>query len=56
MYDSTKPYRYTIKELIRSTWDTPWAEIEDGVYSLITKKFDYPEVDHTDGIGTKGEG
>ena len=55
MYDSTKPYRYTIKELIRSTWNTPWVEIEDGVYSLITKKFDYPEVDHTDGIGTKGE-
>jgi len=55
MYDVTKPYRYKIKELIQSTWDTPWVSIQDGIYSLITKKFDYPEVDHTDGIGTKGE-
>lgn len=55
MYNVTKPYRYKIKELIQSTWDTPWVSIQDGVYSLITKKFDYPEVDHTDGIGTKGE-
>ena len=29
-------------------------KVERGIYPIITKKFSFPEVDHTDGIGTKG--
>ena len=54
MYNPIKPYKHQILKLIESTWKTPYARIKRGVYPLIEKKFSYPEVDHTDGIGTKG--
>lgn len=54
MYDPTKPYKKDILELIKQTWETPYVSVKDGVYPIIEKKFQYPEVDHTDGIGTKG--
>lgn len=54
MYNPTKPYKHQILKLIESTWKTPYVKIERGLYPIITKKFSYPEVQHTDGIGTKG--
>lgn len=54
MYEPTKPYKKKILELIRKTWETPYVSIRDNIYPIIEKKFSYPEIDHTDGIGTKG--
>jgi len=54
MYDPTKPYKEQILELIKQTWETPYVSVVGDVYPIIKKKFSYPEVDHTDGIGTKG--
>lgn len=54
MYDQTKPYKKKILELIRQTWETPYVSVKGNIYSVIEKKFSYAEVDHTDGIGTKG--
>lgn len=54
MYDPTKPYKKQIFELIEKTWDNPYVTIEKGIYPVIKKKFDWPEVDHSDGIGSKG--
>lgn len=54
MYNTAKPYKKNILELIKQTWETPYVSVKDGVYPIIEKKFSYPEIDHTDGIGTKG--
>ena len=54
MYESIKPYKKKILELVRKTWETPYVSIRDDIYPIIEKKFSYPEIDHTDGIGTKG--
>lgn len=54
MYNSTKPYTKQIISLIQQTWATPYVEIRDNTYVVISKKFSCFEVDHTDGIGTKG--
>lgn len=54
MYDPTKPYKENILELIQQTWETPYVSVKGDVYPIVEKKFPYPEVDHTDGIGTKG--
>ncbi|MEK7640318.1 MAG: AIR synthase-related protein [Patescibacteria group bacterium] len=54
MYDTTKSYKYKIREAIRSTWNTPYVRVHDGLYATIERKISLPEVDHTDGIGTKG--
>lgn len=54
MYASPKPYRRKILDLIKKTWQTPYVTVAEGAYPIIKKKFSYPEVDHTDGIGTKG--
>lgn len=54
MYDSTKPYKKKVLELIQKTWETPYVSVKKDIYSIIEKKFSYPEADHTDGIGTKG--
>jgi len=54
MYNPTKPYKKQILELIKQTWETPYVSIREGIYPIIEKKFSYREVDHTDGIGTKG--
>lgn len=54
MYDTTKPYKEQILELIKQTWETPYVSVKKSIYPVIEKKFSYPEIDHTDGIGTKG--
>ncbi|MDP3727748.1 MAG: AIR synthase-related protein [bacterium] len=53
-YEPVKPYKQTILELIRTTWETQYVSVRPGTYPVIQKKFSFPEVDHTDGIGTKG--
>jgi len=54
MYNPTKPYKYRILQLIESTWNSPYVEVKRGLYPIIRKKFSFPEIQHTDGIGTKG--
>ncbi|MEK7108875.1 MAG: AIR synthase-related protein [Patescibacteria group bacterium] len=57
MYNPVKPYKHEILKSIERTWRTPYVEVARGVYPLIKKKATYAkyaEVDHTDGIGTKG--
>jgi len=54
MYNPTKPYKHHILKLIESTWDSPYVEVKRGLYPIIKKKFSLPEIQHTDGIGTKG--
>lgn len=54
MYNPTKPYKEKILSLIKSTWETPYVSVKAGTYPIVNKKFSYSEVDHTDGIGTKG--
>ncbi|MFH0905532.1 MAG: AIR synthase-related protein [bacterium] len=53
-YDTTKPYKHQLVELIRSTWNTPYASITAGTYQIIHPRHAFSEVDHTDGIGSKG--
>ncbi|MBI2676379.1 MAG: hypothetical protein HYX21_00280 [Candidatus Yanofskybacteria bacterium] len=54
MYNPIKPYGNKIYEIIQKTWRTPYVFVSDGPYPIINKKFSLSEVDHTDGIGTKG--
>ena len=54
MYNQTKPYKYKILKLIESTWDTPYVEVKRSLYPIIKKKISFSEIQHTDGIGTKG--
>lgn len=54
MYNPTKPYKHELLRLIESTWNTPYVRVERGIYPIIQKKFFGSEVQHTDGIGTKG--
>ena len=55
MYDPTKPYKKQILKLISKTWETPYISVKKGIYPIFRRKFNYLEVDHTDGIGSKGE-
>jgi phosphoribosylformylglycinamidine cyclo-ligase len=54
MYNPTKPYKKKILKIIKNTWNTPYVKVSRGIYPIIEKKFLFPEVQHTDGIGTKG--
>lgn len=54
MYNPTKPYKKEILKLIESTWKSPHVDVRRGIYPVIRKKFSSLEVQHTDGIGTKG--
>lgn len=54
MYNPVKPFKKQTLRLIESTWKTPYVRVRRGLYPLVTKTFSYQEVDHTDGIGTKG--
>lgn len=54
MYNPTKPYKHQILKLIEGTWDTPYVKVERGLYPVFKKKFVAWEIQHTDGIGTKG--
>lgn len=54
MYNPTKPYKYKILSLIESTWNSPYVKVKKGLYPIFERKMSFPEVQHTDGIGTKG--
>ena len=54
MYDPSKPYKRKILELIKSTWKTPYVKVFSGIYPVLHKKFSAYEIQHTDGLGTKG--
>jgi phosphoribosylformylglycinamidine cyclo-ligase len=54
MYNPTKPYKYKILSLIESTWSSPYVKVKRGLYPVFERKISFPEVQHTDGIGTKG--
>lgn len=54
MYNPTKPYKSQILAEIKKTWRTPYVNIRVDVYPIVKNKFSLPEIDHTDGIGTKG--
>lgn len=54
MYNPTKPYKHDILRLIESTWRTPYVRVQRGIYPILTKKFSFSEIQHSDGIGTKG--
>lgn len=55
IYDTTKPYKKSILGAIRTTWDSPYVQVsQTGPYPLIRRTLRRAEVDHTDGIGTKG--
>ena len=53
-YNPTKPYKNQVLKLIQETWRTPYISVRKGAYPIFIRKFNYPEVDHTDGIGPKG--
>lgn len=54
MYKPSKPYKQKIIDEIKKTWHSPYVKVKFNTYPIIQKKFNYKEVDHTDGIGTKG--
>lgn len=54
MYNPAKPYKDDLLKLIVATWRTPYVSVRSGVYPVITKKFKGFEIQHADGIGTKG--
>ncbi|MDP2594100.1 MAG: AIR synthase-related protein [bacterium] len=54
MYDPAKPYKNELLMLIEDTWQTPYVSVKSGVYPIIKKKFSGLEIQHADGIGTKG--
>jgi phosphoribosylformylglycinamidine cyclo-ligase len=55
MYDPTKPNTSIVIEQMKRTWDARWCKVTDGPYPIIHRIFpSQMEVDHTDGIGTKG--
>lgn len=54
MYNPSKPYKHDLIKLIQSTWKTKYVTVTEGIYPIIKKKFSYLEIQHADGIGTKG--
>src|SRR3989344_1530658 len=54
MYDPTKPSKNLVLNLIKKTWNSPYLTLTPATYAIFKRKFNYLEVDHTDGIGTKG--
>ncbi|HUO55856.1 MAG TPA: AIR synthase-related protein [Candidatus Paceibacterota bacterium] len=54
MYNPIKPYKHEILRLIESTWRTPYITVSRAVYPTFTTHIRGKEIDHTDGIGTKG--
>lgn len=53
-YDPTKPYKQRLLELVESTWVSPFVRVRPGLYPMFERKFQGLEIDHTDGLGTKG--
>ena len=54
MYDPSKPFKGNILRLIQQSWETPYLSVTPGYNPVFQRLVSYPEVDHTDGIGTKG--
>lgn len=54
MYNPIKPHKKETLDLVKKTWNTPYVSVTSAIYPIIKKKFHGKEVDHTDGIGTKG--
>lgn len=54
MYNPLKPHISIILDQIKRTWDNRWCTVTEGTYPVIRRKINFQEVDHTDGIGTKG--
>ncbi|OGN03599.1 MAG: hypothetical protein A2651_03835 [Candidatus Yanofskybacteria bacterium RIFCSPHIGHO2_01_FULL_42_12] len=54
MYKPSKPYKQKIINEIRKTWNSPCLSIKFNTYPIFKSKISCLEVDHTDGIGTKG--
>ena len=54
MYKPSKPFKQKIIDEVKKTWQTPYVDVKFNTYPIFRKKFNYQEVDHTDGIGTKG--
>lgn len=57
MYDTTKPSNAIVKEQMKRTWENNrWLSVVDGTYPMFRRKVDLLQwdMDHTDGIGTKG--
>lgn len=54
MYNPIKPYKHQILRLIESTWNNPYVEVKRELYPILKRKISFSEVQHTDGIGTKG--
>lgn len=55
MYDTTKPYKHAIKHIVQKTWaKCPYLDVHDGYYASFRRRHGGVEVDHTDGIGSKG--
>lgn len=54
-YDPTKPYKHQLLQFIQSTWDSPLLKIRPGLYPVFERTTAGLEIDHTDGIGTKGD-
>jgi len=55
MYNPSKPYKKQIFDLISKTWSTPFIEVKRGIYPVFKEKVLGWKVDHTDGVGTKGD-
>lgn len=54
-YNPAKPHKRKILRAIEATWHVPRIEVRRAdVYPIFKKQFSGWEVDHTDGIGTKG--
>jgi phosphoribosylformylglycinamidine cyclo-ligase len=55
MYDTSKPYVQDIRQMIEGTWEgNAYVTVQPGYYATIHRRQDVAEVDHTDGLGTKG--
>jgi len=54
MYDTTKPYKKEILELVKQTWETPYISVRDWLVKEKSPYRNYEKVHHPDGIGTKG--
>lgn len=53
-YNPEKPYKNQILSLIKKAWVTPCVSVREDAYPVFKVKFRHSQVDHTDGIGTKG--
>ncbi len=54
MYDTTKPYKNDILNSIKQTWNSPYVKAIAGNFPITQSNG--LEIDHSDGIGTKGLG